>query len=119
MTSSPTQEYYVNMELNSNTFSSFTNLIELGYGGTGNWGSTDYFNVCFTGFNKTIAEQFPIDIFANNRKATRLAGVFMNATSEYTYSDLELPGNMFANNTRLEDISAIFHNIGTVLILQK
>lgn len=112
MTSSPTQEYYVNMELNSNTFSSFTNLIELGYGGTGNWGSTDYFNVCFTGFNKTIPEQFPIDIFANNRKATRLAGVFMNATSEYTYSDLELPGNMFANNTRLEDISAIFYNIG-------
>lgn len=112
MTNAPTQDYYVNMELNNNTFSSFTNIIEIGYGGTRSWGSTDYFTGCFTGFNKTIAEQFPTNIFINNTKATRLSGIFMNATSAYTYNDLELPGNMFEHNTRLEDVSAIFYNIG-------
>lgn len=109
ITSNP--DYYVNMELNNSTFSGFTNLIELGYGGSGSYGNNNYFNTCFSGFNKTISEEFPMNIFSKNTKATRLSGVFMNAKSNYSYNNLALPGTMFANNTKLEDVSLLFYNM--------
>lgn len=112
MTDSSDSDYYVNMELNDDTFKSFTNIIEIGYGGSGDFGSTDYMTGSFTGFTKTISNEFPIHIFDRNTKVIRLSGIFMNVKSNVTYDNLELPGNMFANNTKLEDISAIFYNIG-------
>lgn len=113
MISAPTNEYYVNMEINNNTFSSFTAIKELGYcsGKDGDFGTTDCLaQMCFDNFTKTVSSEFPFDIFAKNTQAEILSGVFANVTG--SRSIVTLPGTMFENNTKLQDISALFYNFG-------
>ena len=106
-----TESGNVTMELNNSTFSAFPNLIEVGYGGTGDFSSSDFRNSSFTGFNKTLPEEFPFQIFSTNTKLVKASAVFMNATSNIQYNNLKLPGNMFIHNPMLKDVSGLFYNL--------
>lgn len=110
MTSAPNNDYHVIMNLHNNTFSKFTNIVEIGYGGSGDFSSSNYFESCFKGFTKKFENEFPFSIFKNNTKVTKLAAIFMDVSSDSPISNLELPGDLFINNTKLTDISAMFYN---------
>jgi len=112
MTGSITEDYYVNMELNNNTFSKFINILQIGYSTSAPFDVPDYTGSCFAGFSKKIsADGFPFNIFANNTKATKLIAIFANATSSVNYSNLKLPNDLFRNNTKLTDITGMFYNM--------
>ena len=107
------ENHVVKMPLRNDTFSSFINLVTLGYDAktNGNFAG-NYTTSSFKGFVKTIdSSGFPFDIFINCPNLTTITGVFEDAESSDPIPDLKLPGNLFRNNRKLQETSRMFFDI--------
>jgi hypothetical protein len=115
-------DVYPTMRLTNSTFALFAprpsdnylGLIEIGYKVEGYTGLVRSEGNClgssFSGvIYKDFGSDFPFNIFKNLPNLTMAAGVFMNAHGDV--SGLKLPGNLFENNTLLNNCAAEFYNL--------
>lgn len=101
------------LELTDNTFTNLTKLTRIGYSdNSSNYPSDSELTTrySFSGIvRKSYGNEFPFDIFANHPDLTMACGIFMNATG--SVPNLQLPGRLFENNSKLEECSALFYNL--------
>ena len=99
------------MELNNDTFKhlSSENFLQFGYYVDGNTtGDNGNISQCsFNGFRKLIGNNFT-NIISNLKNLTHCTGLFANG--EYN-SEIELPGKIFENNTKLRKLNYCFYNL--------
>lgn len=89
----------------------FTNLQYWGYERSGNWIGTIR-TVPFSGseVERTIeSSDFPYGIFMNNKQLIWMEGFFKDVKASLA-SRVELPSNMFQNNTKLQSVCGLFYN---------
>lgn len=107
--------YKATFYLNNNTFNGFNSIVEIGYGDTGDYQNTDISksSFCGNGISKIINEPggFPYNIFKNSKSWTVINCIFKDAIPENPYSDVKLPGDMFDDMFKLNNISGLFYNI--------
>ena len=98
------------MELTNDTFTSLTNLTQIGYSDSdSNFPSMGIKKPSFYGVDKSYGNEFPFDIFINHPNLTMADGIFMNAKGNV--QNLKLPGRLFENNSKLEKCSTLFYNL--------
>jgi hypothetical protein len=121
VTKKPVSEDFVaRFFLNNDTFSGFRSIKRIGIGkyinNDNNFNTSDYEVSSFNGLGlkKIInSSEFPHNILQNTTSSNIISvvGLFMNAAPETEYQNLVLPGDMFANCNKLENVSAIFFDL--------
>ena len=82
---------------------------------TATWGTTSFSG---NGINKEFmpeieSETFPYDVFKECKKLIQCPMFFYNMQFKVTPTDVALPGDIFINNTELQDVQSCFRNIGS------
>lgn len=110
------------IQLTNSTFSRFvprdgySGLVDIGYDRTNsNYLAEGPLQASLSGalIKQLPIEGFPFNIFKDLTNLRMAVGVFRNATvsSNQNYNNLQLPGNLFVNNTQLRNCAAEFYDI--------
>ena len=108
------------INLTNNTFdvfvprSGYNGLINFGYDNSNtNYRGNTSLNGTLTGIKRILPNDvFPWDIFEELRGLKMMCSLFRGCSPvDSTISNLKLPGNLFTNNTVLEDCSGLFYDL--------
>ena len=96
--------------ITSDMFAAFPNLVGVGYN-PDDASQGDKSTFSFKGARHYINQStYPEDILANNPNIKVFSGIFYNCESKSFGSVPKIPGNMFINNTKLENVACLFYN---------
>ena len=94
-------------------------LTHIRHWSTSSIADVNYVSLNGAGLSKTFEQEgdevFPLDIFKQCTKLQTCPYFFYNLKSYISSTDLQLPGDMFINNTNLQNIDGCFMNMSNVI----